>query len=741
LEPQAFRDLALCVFDECHLLNDETRGVIADILMAQLFAAAPNMRFVLMSAVVSNPEELAAWLAGARQCQALPSLTKWRPSRTLRGLVAVNKPPSEVNARAALAALVELQKTRPNLVKRAFKAELALVAGLSGPWTLDGPPDYRSVALPLGVEASIAVRSAKTSVDFGGWKNEAATTFAECLARAGIPVIAFILSSRHHAFSLAEAIPEALSSAPPGQASLPIVVDAWLAISRAELGVETALERLLQRGLAVHTSAMLQTEQAAAEWTFKEGQVRLMLATPTLAQGLNLPAIGVVVAGTKMGDPRDAVAGVGGREGATILNSFGRAGRPGFANQGLAVLVSDKPLFTTAGQPFDPVLALNACGVLRNPDAAVGVRSPIEPFLDRVLASDTPFSTATEVELELTTLLAESPAEDHAGSVLRRTFAGYRRRQVFTDTASEHVRARIAGLKEAFLQQPGLPAWLNTAAMKGGVDVFRAWRMWDAYGRRGRAALNEAGALNVMQWLTVFIETMRELPPRRVESYMADEEVAPRPQGASGRGRKARVTVLTKLRDAATGKRGVDSVPWQMPATWRGLWDELGSLVAAFLQGRTYAGIAHLFWNVPLAEVTESRGTGQAIPAVFGLIRKVIEPLARDAGCFVALNEDAWNAEVGTAVALPESLQALPLCIRYGCDSLDSLGWFRFGCRQRACAHALARAFPVPSGITGDADRAAWIRSVRRKWLSGAFPELDQGLLACARTVVLEAGD
>jgi hypothetical protein len=277
--------------------------------------------------------------------------------------------------------------------------------------------------------------------------------------------------------------------------------------------------------------------------------------------------------------------------------------------------------------------------------------------------------------------------------------------------------------------------------MKSGVDVLRAWRMWDAYGRRGRLTLTDAGTLDVMQWLTVFIETMRELPPRRVEIYMADEEIAPRSKGASGRGRKARVTVLTKLRDAVVGKRQVDLLPWSVPPEWHSLWQDLGFLVAAFLQGKTYADIAQLYWNVPPAEVTESRGTGKAIPAVFGLVRKVIEPFGRDAGCFVALNEHAWSADAGTAVPLPENLQALPLCIRYGCDSLDSLGWFRFGYRQRMCAHVLARAFPVPSHINGDAERAAWIRSTRRLWLTGAFPNLDQGLLAHARTVVRESVD
>jgi hypothetical protein len=743
LQPEAFCDLALCVFDECHLINDETRGVTADILMAQLFAAAPDMRFLLMSAMVSNPEELAGWLAAARQRPATPSVSKWRPSRTLRGLLVVDRPSSQANAQAAKSDLMTIQRTQPRRVCETFAAELALVGGLSGPWTLDAQLDYRSLLLRRCVQAKVEVRNGRASEDFGGWKNSAATILADSLARAGIPVIAFILSSRHHAFSQADDIAEPLPSASNGQVAPPDVVNAWLEISAAELGVQTPLRDLLGRGVGVHTSAMLQTEQAAAERMFNNGYVKLMFATPTLAQGLNLPAIGVVVAGTSMGDPRDAdkIAGVGGRAGATILNSFGRAGRPGFANQGLAVLVSDKPLFTTVAQRFDPRPALDTCGVLREPDAAVEVRSPIEPFLDRVLLSDTPFSTATEVELELTTLLAESPAEDHAGNVLRRTFAGYRRRQMFTDAASEQVRQSIAGLKQAFLQEPGLPPWLNTAAMKGGVDVFRAWRMWDAYGRRGRVDVRDAGGLSVMQWFTVFIETIRELPPRRIEAYMADEEVAPRPRATRRRGRKARVTVLTKLRDAAAGKRLVDSVPWQMPPVWHGLWDELGSLVAAFLQGKTYAEIAQLFWNIPPQEVTQSRGTGKAIPAVFGLVGNVFEPLARDAGCFVALNEHAWNADAGTDLTLPERLQALPLCIRYGCDSLDSLGWFRFGYRQRVCAHALALAFPVPSEITGDADRAAWIHLTRRKWLSGDFPELDNELLTHARTVVREAGD
>ena len=447
LAPDAFRDLVLCVFDECHLLNDANRGITADILMAQLFTAAPKMLFVLMSAMVSNPKELAGWLADARGSDTAVNVTKWRPSRTLRGLVAINKPAAQANANAAVAALQKVRKTQPRRKREKFPAELLLVAGMSGPWTLDGPNDYRVAALPVVAEGTVEIQAAGFRPLFEGWKNSVAKSLAESLARARVPVIAFILSSRHHAFSLASQIVVDLPGAPSDSGGLAAVVEAWLRISDAELGIPTALRVLLNKGVAVHTSAMLQTEQAAAEWMFQHCQASLMFATPTLAQGLNLPAVAVLVAGTSMGDPREAresdqIAGIGTRADATILNSFGRAGRPGFANHGFAVLIGDKPSFAQLGEAFNATDVRARNRVLFESDATVNVTSPIEAFLDRALVNADPFTTASEVELELTTLLAESPPQDDAGRILRRTFAGYRKREVFTPHTAEQIRAR-----------------------------------------------------------------------------------------------------------------------------------------------------------------------------------------------------------------------------------------------------------------------------------------------------------
>ena len=180
-----------------------------------------------------------------------------------------------------------------------------------------------------------------------------------------------------------------------------------------------------------------------------------------------------------------------------------------------------------------------------------------------------------------------------------------------------------------------------------------------------------------------------------------------------------------------------------MPDGWRDIWKHIYALVHAFIRGETYAYLAHLFLGIPIADVSVDRGTGSPVPTVFVLLRKLFEPLARDAGCFVALNEHAWQAAADGAISLPESLQALPLCIRYGCDSQDTLGWFRFGYRQRICAHTLARAFPVPAEIRDDTERSRWIRSTRGRWLAGTLSPAEEFLSLCnwARTVIRHAAD
>jgi hypothetical protein len=738
LNPQSLATCSLCVFDECHLLNDEQRGITADVLMAQLFHSVPAMRFILMSAMVSNPETLADWLQTARGQEARPSVTKWRPTRTLRGMLVVDGQEGQVAFGAAKEALDTIRKTKPHRKTERFDAPLSLIAGLSGPWTMDvGAADYRFARLGLNIEAKAAVTNQGIRPEWPSWKNPATRILAEKLASVGIPTIGFILTSRHHPFGLARDVTVEMPDHVPDGTAMPAVVEAWLALADAELGVATELRSLLRNGIAVHTSAMLQVEQAAAERMFQTGLAKLMFATGTLAQGLNLPALAVVVGGTTMGDPRDAdkIAGLGSRVDAAILNAFGRAGRPTYSNQGVAVLVPDKPAVATVENPIPNAAALEASKVLTKPDAGIEIGSPISNFFDRMLAAAAPLPAATTFELTLTAQLAEQPIDgDHAGEVLRRTFGGYLRRNLFTPQVSIQIRDRLEVVKAEFLQQPGMPAWMNTAATQAGVDILRASQIWAALQQRGAVAREAAEPMDVPAWLVLLFDTIRRLPPKYVTEYLAgDQQVTP--------------TVLTRLRDNALPHLAVDQIPWPTPANWTEQWNELHALVGAYMSGASYADLGRAYYGAenisdpfPTARITSPNPYKNPLPGVFGFIRELVEPLARDAGCLVAILEQSWKAQ--GAAAPPQALQALPLCVRFGCNSLETLAWYRFGFRQRVSAHALATAFPLPVDAASDSQRATEVRKLRRRWLAGQVAAVVANpILEHVASVLREAGD
>lgn len=725
LYPEQFENCVLCVFDECHLLGDQQRGMTADMLIAQLAVISPSIRFVLMSAMVSNSDELAEWLANIHETESIPLRVEWRPSRTLRGLLVVDEDELRANIEKAETELAQLPEHRVNLN---FETPLALVAGLSGPWTNQGADDYRIAQLPVNFEVRASRRAPK--LNFDSWKNTSSRRLAESFARSGIPAICFLLTSRHHVFSSADAVSEQVPGALADDELFPDGIEALLQLADAELGLPTILRALLRRGVAVHSSALLPSEHAASERMFIQGKAPLMFATATLAQGLNLPAIAVVIAGTSMGDPRtsDAQTSAGmSRVNSLILNGFGRAGRPGFSNQGIAVLVSDDPFSARVISDLDPSPALDAYPVLQEPDAAIQVTSPIDNFLDVLLVKQTNLNDFTQKQLELTSLLAEyDEAEERAGKILSRTFAAYQRAKLTPVITSSQIQERISTLKEEFFRDPAIPDWINSVAMKAGVTYTRALFMWTAYQQRGFVSEEDGTGLEVLDWLAIFFEIMSLLPPKQIASYLPGDE-------------RRTTTILTRLRDNIASLKDVNSMPWSAPVDWTALWQELMELVAMYMSGESYASIAEVYLSRSPDEVSNKRSTGShPIPAVMKFLRDVVDNLAIDAGVFLAIHEQVIHKEGQDPVSLPEKLAALPLCVRNGCDSLGSLAWYRFGYRQRVCAHSLEAEFPVPEELTGDEERMAWVRQARRDWISGSIVAINQPLLAYARTAIIE---
>jgi replicative superfamily II helicase len=116
---------------------------------------------------------------------------------------------------------------------------------------------------------------------------------------------------------------------------------------------QAQLYRHLGGGIGFHIADLDRTEREAVEAGFHAAEVRVLVATTTLAMGVNTPANTVVVVDTELpSGPAGAMEPV---DVTTYRNMAGRAGRLGFAAAGEAYLLAESD--TSAGTLWQRYLA------------------------------------------------------------------------------------------------------------------------------------------------------------------------------------------------------------------------------------------------------------------------------------------------------------------------------------------------------------------------------------------------
>ena len=107
-----------------------------------------------------------------------------------------------------------------------------------------------------------------------------------------------------------------------------------------DTAVKAKLQDCLRRGVAFHNSDLTAEERFIVERGFRDGEIRVVCSTPTLAMGINLPAKTVIIPDTTewVGRIREPLP-VG-----TYRNMAGRAGRYAFKDEfGRSILLASTP--------------------------------------------------------------------------------------------------------------------------------------------------------------------------------------------------------------------------------------------------------------------------------------------------------------------------------------------------------------------------------------------------------------
>jgi len=97
---------------------------------------------------------------------------------------------------------------------------------------------------------------------------------------------------------------------------------------------DDALKEALSFGIGLHHAGLVESDRSLAEELFANNKIQILVATSTLAWGVNLPAHLVVVKGTQFFDAK--IEGYKDMDLTDVLQMLGRAGRPQFDTSGIA---------------------------------------------------------------------------------------------------------------------------------------------------------------------------------------------------------------------------------------------------------------------------------------------------------------------------------------------------------------------------------------------------------------------
>ncbi|KAI9836113.1 MAG: hypothetical protein M1819_001729 [Sarea resinae] len=97
---------------------------------------------------------------------------------------------------------------------------------------------------------------------------------------------------------------------------------------------DEALKESLSFGIGLHHAGLVESDRLLAEELFANNKIQILVATSTLAWGVNLPAHLVIVKGTQFFDAK--LEGYKDMDLTDVLQMLGRAGRPQFDSSGIA---------------------------------------------------------------------------------------------------------------------------------------------------------------------------------------------------------------------------------------------------------------------------------------------------------------------------------------------------------------------------------------------------------------------
>lgn len=299
-EEKIGRPLTLVVVDEAHNIQSIRRGLKLELLLATINKECLNAQFLLLTPFINNAREVARWLGGTNSDDISLALD-WQPNDRAVGIV------------------------------KAVKGEA--INGRSYDYSLNFETVHTSKKTIQIDELISMPKDSEIAKTFSQVQNlgKIAAIAAQYLKKRG-PVIVM-----HRTPTDVWRLANYLKTLSNKKQNLHQDVKLFQDYLRIELGDTFPLIELVGYGIAVHHSGLPEEVRSLVEWMFENYRLDFLVATTTIAQGINFPVSGVVMASNSYPNknfsepmpPED------------FWNIAGRAGRVSQGQLGVVALAAD----------------------------------------------------------------------------------------------------------------------------------------------------------------------------------------------------------------------------------------------------------------------------------------------------------------------------------------------------------------------------------------------------------------
>lgn len=249
------RPLALVVMDEAHNIGDEIRGLRIELLLATIKRECKSTNFLLLMPYVENAARLTRWLSPDAGRTISIGTTSWKPNERIVGMYHVEK---DYTVRGGWKLIYKTLITSPKTIH------------LGG---------FHQVGTTKTLDISYSKVKNNLSLQTGA--------MASILSERGTSIA--VSSKISLTWSMAREIKKSLPEFSPIPEEIKLV-QGFLA---DEISPNFELKEMLKYGVAVHHAGLSDETRALIEWLAEENKLRVICATPTIAQGINFPVSSV----------------------------------------------------------------------------------------------------------------------------------------------------------------------------------------------------------------------------------------------------------------------------------------------------------------------------------------------------------------------------------------------------------------------------------------------------------------